>query len=442
MTTAIARTPRAPLVEPTEFEARLALVSKLLSEASTDEDLQNARDAALMIQKASAILKHRGIQAQASALVNDAERAIAKNNPAIPPEERNPSGRNGAGENTNWNATYSLPRHTLSRLRSAHSGLPDEQYETLRQRSIENEEPLTRDRLIAEATKARLAANKPGATRLVALRWEGGKAITATQGTGTWILSLLPYDPTNAALYAEPFAGMLSVLLNRPKSHKEIVNDTNRRVTNFWTVLRRWPGELERQLKLTPYAEAEFYECLAHLDNGTPMERARAFCVVVGQGVLHSDRANSNWALTTDNTYNKEWPIPRRIPELKERMDNVRIACRPAEHLLGRLEKCPHAVIYCDPPYPDVSEALYSDHQMDMARIGASLNRQEGRVAVSGNPGDWDAYLAPPQWTELSRKTFRSTTVSRDGKITQDIKERIEVLWVNYDPETHQRLPV
>ena len=44
--------------------------------------------------------------------------------------------------------------------------------------------------------------------------------------------------------FVEPFAGMFLVLLNRPKSKVEIINDINDRIVNYARVVRDQPEEL------------------------------------------------------------------------------------------------------------------------------------------------------------------------------------------------------
>lgn len=58
--------------------------------------------------------------------------------------------------------------------------------------------------------------------------------------------------------YCEPFAGGLSVLLAKPPSLIETVNDLDKRIITFWRVLRDNPKELERLCALTPHSRTEY----------------------------------------------------------------------------------------------------------------------------------------------------------------------------------------
>ena len=75
------------------------------------------------------------------------------------------------------------------------------------------------------------------ADRLMAMQWWGGKAATRPGGSNRWIRSRLPVR----SAYVEPFAGMLGVLLARPRVSVEVVNDLDGRVVNWWTQVRGPP---------------------------------------------------------------------------------------------------------------------------------------------------------------------------------------------------------
>ena len=75
------------------------------------------------------------------------------------------------------------------------------------------------------------------------LAYYGGKTSIAGR-----IVSLLPEH----GHYVEPFAGSPAVLLAKPPSRMETVNDIDRDLMLFWRVLRDRPADLERACLLTP----------------------------------------------------------------------------------------------------------------------------------------------------------------------------------------------
>lgn len=76
----------------------------------------------------------------------------------------------------------------------------------------------------------------------------GGKTLLADR-----IVAMLPRH----AHYVEPYAGSLAVLLAKPRSRMETVNDLDGQLMTFWRVLREQPDELMRVCTLTPHGRAE-----------------------------------------------------------------------------------------------------------------------------------------------------------------------------------------
>ena len=81
--------------------------------------------------------------------------------------------------------------------------------------------------------------------RLRALGWVGGKSPFGAHKTGQWIASLLPPVGTTYT-YIEPFAGMLGVMLQRPKHRREIANDLDGDLVNWWRAVRDYPEATRR----------------------------------------------------------------------------------------------------------------------------------------------------------------------------------------------------
>ena len=74
--------------------------------------------------------------------------------------------------------------------------------------------------------------------------WPGGKARLQR-----WVRSHLPEA---APVYCEPFAGALSVLLNRDRCPREQANDLDPDVANWWIAARDNHAELIEQMENMP----------------------------------------------------------------------------------------------------------------------------------------------------------------------------------------------
>src|SRR6185369_14246291 len=83
------------------------------------------------------------------------------------------------------------------------------------------------------------------------IRYHGGKFRLAP-----WLVSHFPPH----RVYLELYCGGGSVLLRKPKVEVEIINDLDSEIINVFQVLRDKSSalELERLLRLTPFARGEF----------------------------------------------------------------------------------------------------------------------------------------------------------------------------------------
>ena len=125
--------------------SQLDKASTALARASTDFERLTIRDQAKAYQAAAEILNRRDIQKQASVLVQDAERAIAKANPPKPKggDKRSSTYRtNVVPENV---GPESVSSGLIRQIRHAHDGLSDQGY----QQAIADlgDEPLTREKV-------------------------------------------------------------------------------------------------------------------------------------------------------------------------------------------------------------------------------------------------------------------------------------------------------
>ena len=240
---------------------------------------------------------------------------------------------------------------------------------------------------------------------------------------GRWIASVLPYDP--GGLYVEPFAGMLGVLLQRPRAATELVNDLNGRVVNWWKCLRDEPEELLRRVELTPNARDEFVGALSRLDSGTSVDRAAAFTTVVMCSIRSSDNSgSSDWKRTFDRASRSGAATVERLERVAERIRDVQIENRDAVELLDRVRGYENAVVYVDPPYPSAAQNLYQNTRFDRWALTEVLSEQLGRVAISGYGDEWDRL----DWERSSKVVQRMTPGTGAGE------DRVEVLWTNFDP--------
>lgn len=251
------------------------------------------------------------------------------------------------------------------------------------------------------------------------LRYPGGKWWVAQ-----WILDNMPTHEG----YVEPYFGSGAVFFNKPKSPREIINDLDGNVVNFFQVCRENPDELARALSLTPWSREEYQAAAAPTDD--PVERARRFAIRYWMSYGSCPRPGTGWRHATGKRhhtgpdYPSQWQhLPDLVQQAADRLIAAQIEHKPALDVIAD-HNGPDVLIYADPPYlPDtrVSKALYpcemtaTDHE-DMLR---ALVKHQGLVMLSGYDNDlYRDYLA--DWDMQTAKSHA------DGGAA-----RTECLWSN-----------
>ena len=255
----------------------------------------------------------------------------------------------------------------------------------------------------------------------------GGKTSQAER-----IASLLPPHEH----YVEPFAGSLAVLLAKPRSAMETVNDIDGDLMTFWRVLRDQPEDLTRMCALTPHSRAE-QQAAYDLSDMSDLERARRVWVLLSQGRgatlrrtgwrFYSNPARSTYSMPDYlNAY-----VDRIIPAA-ERIAGVSLECRDAFDIISTYGAHPDVLLYCDPPYLGSTRAANYRHEIisndDHRALGEALRACKATVVLSGYPsplydevfGDWHR-IETSAWTGNG---IRNGATKTDGN-------RVRVLWAD-----------
>lgn len=260
------------------------------------------------------------------------------------------------------------------------------------------------------------------------LRYHGGKWRLAP-----WLLAQFP----SHRIYTEAYGGGASVLLRKPRSYAEVYNDLDDEVVNVFRVLRTDRAELERVLRETPYARAEFE--LAYEENDDALERARRTVIrsfmgfgsaATTQTHVTGFRAHSHRSGTTPA---RDWlNYPDNLASLAARLQGVVIECRPAVEVL-RAHDTAVTLHYVDPPYvhatrhrqQTASHAAYAFEMTDdqHRELAGVLRALRGMVALSGYPSELYDRELYPDWHRVECRTVKSSNASS--------APATEVLWMN-----------
>lgn len=253
----------------------------------------------------------------------------------------------------------------------------------------------------------------------------GGKTTLAPE-----IATLLPRHDH----YIEPFAGSLAVLLAKPQSSWETVNDLDDLLVNFWRVLRDRPDELAHVAMLTPHSRTEYAtscEDISAIDDD--LERARLVWVRITQGRKNSTRpgAASHWRYGQSAAKGHSWPsylsaYATRMSAVAERLKRVSIENRDAIEVVREYGQHRNNCLYIDPPYVAASRVSLSQYRLEAAdddfhtRLAEAMNECEASVVLSGYDSNLYRELLPG-WHRAEMKAPPSLGAT----------ERVEVLWSN-----------
>ena len=261
------------------------------------------------------------------------------------------------------------------------------------------------------------------------LRWYGGKA---GYGKGVWIAGLLPWDKNST--YVETHGGMAGVLGSRAPVKHEVFNDIDPRVINWWEQLRTYPDEFAWHVQCCPHSRKLHERARQAMDDKgvSDFDRAVAFHVVALQSIAQDlGRKTPQWsrAITPTTGSKGRWRSERVAP-LAERFLNVQLECGTAEELLERLADNKLAVVYIDPPYYSADTLPYRFRDQDISVLTNLTLAQKGKVSISGYGNEWD-HLG---WQRHEKEVITRVSTAKKGvKATA----RTEVLWTNYDAQTH-----
>jgi len=230
--------------------------------------------------------------------------------------------------------------------------------------------------------------------------------------------------------YVEPFAGSLAVLLAKPPSPMETVNDLDEQLMTFWRVLRDRPADLVRAAALTPHSRAEHQ--LAYQPAVDELETARRVWVLLTQARSGTLR-RTGWRYYV-NPRGSSASMPDyleayvdRILPAAERLRAVSLEARPALEIITKYGQHPEVLLYVDPPYLAATRGhLNYRHEMsgeaDHRELADALHAAAAAVVLSG----YDSPLYQELYAGWHRHEIATGT--GQGGTWQD---RTEVLWSN-----------
>lgn len=247
--------------------------------------------------------------------------------------------------------------------------------------------------------------------------------------------------------YVEPFSGSLAVLLAKPPSRMETVNDLDGAIVEFWRFLREQPADLARACALTPHSRAE-WEASRDLDSWwdtdlPPVERARRFWTAVTQA--RSNRlTRTGWRHYVDpGATGTAFPgyldgYVDRMAGAAARLHHVTLECRPAIEVVERYGAHDEVLLYLDPPYLGSTRANDRSYRVEMmtpeehTELALLVRGCAAAVVISGYPS--------PLYDDLYAGWDRMDIATGTGQGPNGWGNRTEVLWSNRPLNRQQHL--
>ena len=192
------------------------------------------------------------------------------------------------------------------------------------------------------------------------------------------------------------------MLFNKPwpnvgnnNHYREVVNDVDGDLFNFYEVLRSDGDALVRELELTPFSEQDHAESKRPFPMPlTNLERARRYFVNVNGSF--ANKVNGGWrrSISTRNESTTAHNKRARMAQVVDRFQSVSIACQDAIKIIEQWDS-PQTFFYCDPPYPETEQGHYDGYTIEDFKALVS--------ALHGCQGAWILSCYPQEGVEFCR---------------------------------------
>lgn len=227
---------------------------------------------------------------------------------------------------------------------------------------------------------------------------------------------IIPYI-TKHTVYVEPFCGGATILFKKPypqitdKSHyREVINDIDGNLINFFKQLRDNGEELTNKISLTLYSSEE-HKISKDFNVDDDLERARRYYVNIQQSF--ASKLNSGWGFAFVSKNNAPtWKNKiNQLADYIDRMQGVYIENIDAIECIEKWDS-PQTFFYIDPPYIGADQGHYSGYtEKDYQKLINELKTVQGSFILS----NYNSYAdIPSDWEKIEFQAH--CAASRKGK--------------------------
>jgi len=252
---------------------------------------------------------------------------------------------------------------------------------------------------------------------------------------------IVPLIPQHT-VYVEPFCGGAAIFFAKPwpkvtnrDHYREVINDHDKRLINFYQQLRDNGPALVDALQLTLYSEHE-HQIAKQLDCEDKLEAARRYYVNVQQSfsnVIGGGWRRSVFARNEAATWAKKIA---QLPNYLDRMTSVHIACDDALKVIKQFDS-PQTFFYCDPPYPAAEQGHYKGYTLeDFQALVNTLDACQGSFILSNYhqpiemPKDWERFEFEATASSRGRVGYDR---SKKADESNQNRKRTEVVWRRFN---------
>jgi len=203
---------------------------------------------------------------------------------------------------------------------------------------------------------------------------------------------LLPLIPTHR-LYVEPFCGGAAVFWGKEPSFREVLNDINQEIINFYRVVKTKFDELCIEIDCTLSSRAQYDEAREiynHPESFSDVKRAWAFCVQTNMSF--SNILCGSWAFAKTKQggadgSNIYWKKVRFEKWLETRLKSTQLECDDALAIIKRYDDI-ETFFYIDPPYFSSDQGHFQGYTLDDYKtLLEMLSDIKAKFLLSSYPG-------------------------------------------------------
>lgn len=188
----------------------------------------------------------------------------------------------------------------------------------------------------------------------------GGKQRLASR-----ICALIPKH----TVYVEPFSGSATIFFRKPfpkitsaQTYREVLNDIDNLIVNFYRVCQTRFSELEHILINTLYSREEYEKAkniIKRKIDADDLWRAWAIFVAHNQGFAGT---TTSWGYSVYGSTAMEWKSKlSSLNKYRDRFCGVYIECLDAIECIKRWDS-PQTFFYCDPPYIKTEQQYHNKY--------------------------------------------------------------------------------